>query len=352
MLAILIIANLIMLILLGIGFIYLRRITQRRFKIQEKLHKSWSTRIPHLVSFPVRACNEKRFLKTLKLFPWDLTGQLFIGQDNATLLLVDKHNKGIKRTLTYAKSNLRWIGQKFWPNGKWHWFSVLADGQTYYLTSESGLTVINSGKSTRTIFDNLVNRFGSNATAIEEPPEPFSLDKHPVSLAMLIIFFSLVAYGILDTFFINEEEYITYPFLWLSLLAGGVVLILSMFWALAGKIPKAEASVLAILLALAAGCCIYPGMLRLNQVTAETGPIPYVYRVQYENNLLAPNDQLLPQINLNMKMHKEFWQEIGPEEAFIVELRKGGLGFYQVNMTPIYDQLQAFYRQRHKAGKG
>lgn len=338
--------NLALLALVGGLFFYVRYLTRNRQRIQDKLKQHWADKIPHHSVFPVRACDTARFKRFWKFFPWDRTGLVFIGDAEAALVLIDADGGGIVRRFRPDAQTLTWIGRNVWPNGVLSWFSVQAGGERWHVTSETGLTVIDSLPTTRKIYTSLLPEQGGQLIVESTAAAGFALEKHPLSMTMLVLFLLLVVYALADTYFILDEDYPRYPFWLLSLATGLMVAAIGSAMTVRSRVPNGAGITLALLLAGAMALSVYPGMLRLNQLTASEHPAEYLYRVDRAGNRLLPPDDSLPEISFHMRSSREYWQQFDPEEPFPVELYKGGLGFYQVRMTPIYDRISAFYKQR------
>ncbi len=55
-------------------------------------------------------------------------------------------------------------------------------------------------------------------------------------------------------------------------------------------------------------------------------------------------DEKVP--NLVFDIGSGYWRQFEPGDSKTFELRMGGLGFYQVNMRPIYAEQKEFYRSQ------
>lgn len=348
---ILLLVSALLIALFVIFFIYVKRHTGRRERIQNKLRRDWTGKIDHHTAFAVRACTKDRFHKFWKIFPWSRTGLLFIGDTEVNLVLIDRQNKGIVRTIRRDPGGFQWVGQKFWPNGLLSWFMIRSADETYYITSETGLTIINSEKTTWEIFCN--TKPGPPPRDFTPPPAPgdFALEKHPLSLAIIGMFFVLLCYALIDTYFLIEEDYLRFPFLSVTILFGIGVAAISSVFTFRSRIPNVTGVVLSLFLAFAAAGSLYPGMLRINQITGDSELFANAYYVDFDNDRLVPDDPSLPHFSYNMKSTREFWQQLDPAEPFMIELRKGGLGFHQVRMTPIYDRISKFYKEKRNRNK-
>ena len=50
--------------------------------------------------------------------------------------------------------------------------------------------------------------------------------------------------------------------------------------------------------------------------------------------------------DLVFDISSEYWDQYAPGDTKSFELRFGGLGFYQVNMVPVYAEQRAFYNSQ------
>lgn len=180
-----------------------------------------------------------------------------------------------------------------------------------------------------------------------ETPHPnnigaYALEKNPVALGMVILFFVFVVYALADTLFVGHESYVETPYYALYALAGVALCVVGQQWMHRARVPMAESIAVAVLAGAAFGAALYPGLLRINQLTDTDGLTLYEYRMTAPSHF-APLREGLPLLDFPER-HAEFWsgQPAGAIEKF--ELRKGGLGFYQINMRPIYDRIESFYQ--------
>ena len=106
-------------------------------------------------------------------------------------------------------------------------------------------------------------------------------------------------------------------------------------------VPSMESAVVGVLTGASLGCALYPGLLRMNQLTDSSGLHTYTYRSQGEGRFV-PLDETLPELSFDD--HLVYWKQVGEHYEF--ELRRGGLGFYQLNLAPIHDAIADFYRTK------
>jgi hypothetical protein len=186
-----------------------------------------------------------------------------------------------------------------------------------------------------------MRRMGVQVTVQTKASSGFAIESNPAALAAAVAAPVLLAYAAID-FAINTEIYAVRPPL--ELLAGGgilafflVAVVLTRF-----QVPGAETTGLAVLVGLVVSAALYPGLLRINQVTDVDGLRGYEYRLR-NDWLWEPRDGALP--TLSFTDYYEYWSQFKPGVRKEFQLRKGGLGFWQVEMAPVNDEMRAYYRK-------
>jgi hypothetical protein len=175
----------------------------------------------------------------------------------------------------------------------------------------------------------------------------FALEKNPWALGVVVLFFLLVAYTAIDGFVLIGETYVTRPAYEVFAAVGLLAAIVAARLLRARGVPKLESAVLGVLLGAAIGCALYPGALRLNQWTDRSGLHVHTYRSQGQGRF-TPLDESLPELHFDD--YPEYWRGIGVGEHQDFELRRGGLGFHQLNMAPIHDAMVEHYRNKNRPG--
>lgn len=320
--------------------LYMRWKTQRERQTQEAILRQNADRLKHGAWFRVRHASKSRFDTVWKLVPWDAAGILLVEADAVTLY---RHKaSGHTEELVFTPDNTRaeWIDTRLWPNGKLKWFMLNRDGQQHYFTSDTGMTTSNSDPSSRDIY--VRTQMTLAGTTLEEelfPPSDFALDKNPHTMTALVILFGVIAYGLGD-FFVNTETYAEAP---LYTIYGGsalVVALATLTWLRGAGIPHPERLGLSVILGLAIGCALYPGLLRINQLTDDRGLQTYVYHLQDDLTLTPTNPELPKLVFPNAR---EYWESLETGSVHEFRLRQGSLGFYQIDMAPLYRKTQKFY---------
>lgn len=168
----------------------------------------------------------------------------------------------------------------------------------------------------------------------------FAIEKNPSSLAVTSVFLLLLVYAILDGGFLGHETYAQDPPYILFAAVGAVVAIAGWFWMMRGKVPVAEGLMIALLTGCGAGMAAYPGALRLNAMTDREGIQTYQYT-------MAAGREFQPLVAgppvLHFDKYEEYWSQFKAGSEYGFELRRGGLGFFQLNMEPIEHEMREFY---------
>jgi hypothetical protein len=172
----------------------------------------------------------------------------------------------------------------------------------------------------------------------EKESTGYDLAKHPGLVVQLVLFFVAGLYALIDAFIINPfkvlEPLPTEPFVVVGLV--GVVLA----FVLGKGAPIMERSIIGVMMAATLMAAVYPGLLRLNAMTAEPKEIRYraVGTGQFVST--TPN---LPALDLRSLDVNEYWSQYpdGTDHEFV--LLRGAGGFYQVDLQPLYDRTRDYY---------
>jgi len=169
----------------------------------------------------------------------------------------------------------------------------------------------------------------------------FDLAGNRASHAALFVLFGAGLYFLLDTFFINSETYVEPPdlsgFVAVAVATAAVTLVVLR----KARVPVLEATVLGALLGVAVGAAGYPLLLRVNQLTS-AGSIGHDY-MRAEGLRFIPRDQALPEIVFSE--NEDYWTQFPAETVHRFQLRTGALGFYQIDMAPIWQDMRRFYQR-------
>jgi len=179
-----------------------------------------------------------------------------------------------------------------------------------------------------------INRTSANAGTM------FALESNRQALVVVIAFFVFAFYALIDGLFIRSEVYVDTPFYATYTLVGFLFAIIAWRWMGHGKVPKTEAVVLALLLGISTAAAAYPGALRVNAISDTGGLQTYKY-TRAENGDYRSSNAKLP--DLSFSDYPEYWSQFAEGSEYEFQLRKGGLGFYQLNMKPVKAAMREYY---------
>jgi hypothetical protein len=167
-------------------------------------------------------------------------------------------------------------------------------------------------------------------------------DVTPLTAIVAVIFVALVFTFIIEIYFSANEfyaDYVPYQLIGLSALFGFLIVHL----ALRHFEPERKNSALyALLFALGIGLAAYPLLARVNAWTDTAGLQGYEYRLDTDYVWRA-TEPGTPDLDMYLSGSR-WWREFHPGDSYTFELRRGGLGFWQVNMSPVY-KAQRRYRK-------
>ena len=171
---------------------------------------------------------------------------------------------------------------------------------------------------------------------------PYSLETNRRALVALALCAALMVYGLTD-FVINEETYASRPPYSSFALLGVIVALIAGRRLRGGDVPHAERVGLAIVLGATFGAALYPGLLRINQLTDRVGLQTYLYQLQRDGSLATlqagPPDLIFPR-------YADYWSSFSVGSLHEFRLRRGGLGFYQIDMAPINEAMRKYFRNQ------
>lgn len=190
-----------------------------------------------------------------------------------------------------------------------------------------------------------LNEFG--VTVIDARDEPvqhsgFDLNATPQTQRVLLAMALLGLYAAIDTVVSNETYANTPPYLLITL-AGVLLAVTISRWLLSCKIPKAESIGMGFLIGVIFSVALYPGLLRINQLTGEK-----LHQVEYrlgDDKRLYPVIKGYPVIDLT-EQAPDYWGAQKEGKSYTIMLHKGGLGFFQFDQEPLYAKYQQYYNNK------
>jgi hypothetical protein len=147
-------------------FVYVFYQNSKRKKIRERTRQAFAQLIGDNNTVPVRYCSERHFKSWLKIFPWEGTGLIVPG--NGVVTFVGEKLNGVALNLQFGRSDstVTWLGRCPFPNGAVSFFCFDTRGEKHYFTSETGVFVFGSHKSTRAAFDESQRSFVTSGVQV------------------------------------------------------------------------------------------------------------------------------------------------------------------------------------------
>lgn len=142
-------------------WIYVIRQNWQRKRIRERVLASRAEFIGTNRWFAVRYASQSRFDSMFKIVPWDTAGILVIAP--GSVLFLGETLAGVPQTIQFALANSRliWLGKSPWPNGAVSWLVFETANGKHYFSSETGIMIFGSHRSTREIYDHATRNFSS-----------------------------------------------------------------------------------------------------------------------------------------------------------------------------------------------
>jgi hypothetical protein len=127
--------------------------SSKRKRIREKILATHRELVGNRRWLPARYASQPRYDSWFKIFPWEGAGILVLAP--GSVLFLGETNSGAPVNLQFAPavSTINWIGKSPFPNGAVSWFSFTLANRTEYFSSETGVFVFGSHRSTKEIFD-------------------------------------------------------------------------------------------------------------------------------------------------------------------------------------------------------
>lgn len=188
-------------------------------------------------------------------------------------------------------------------------------------------------------------RYINENTDIEINREPgkginFDLSKNKSTRLLIWVMSGLMLYAFLDGG-LNSEAYIGgYPY-YLFLGVGIIAFIASVVWLSSKPVPKIVAWGMALMVGFISFITAYPAALRINQFTDINGLKKYEFK-KAEPYVYKSINMILPDVDVPVS---KYWNTLSNDEIVSFSIRKGGLGFYQIDMEPIYVEIRNWNKE-------
>ncbi len=175
---------------------------------------------------------------------------------------------------------------------------------------------------------------------IEHGRQEFQLEDNPWAGGMAVLMLALLGYALVDTFIFKTEVLVEVPPYSLYAAGGLLVTLAGGYLLLRTGVPRWTAIGLAIMTGLAFGAAMHPALIRLNALTDRAGLETYTYTKQSDGTWQPETAGLPP---LSIESAPEYWGQFTTGSTHNFALRKGSLGFWQLDEAPLLDAYHDYF---------
>jgi hypothetical protein len=136
---------------------------RKRDQIRDSIVREHQQLIGRHRWFPVRYASEPRFKAFFKIFPWEGAGIMVTAPGSAIFMGQPLSGSPVMLQFAPGNSGLSWLGKAPWPNGAVSWFVITTINEKHYFSSETGLLIFGSNKSTREIYNEVSHSFQAHS---------------------------------------------------------------------------------------------------------------------------------------------------------------------------------------------
>lgn len=163
----------------------------------------------------------------------------------------------------------------------------------------------------------------------------------PFTISIAVAFFICILVFIQESYFWASEYYASGPPYFAIVVISGLLTLLVFVLLKRAEPERKDSHTYALLLGIGFALVVYALVPRINIWTDDEGLANHSYVLNpdyiWESVNYGP-----PKLDLYMKS-SDWWQQYEPGDEYTFQMRRGGLGIWQVNMTQIYDDQQKFY---------
>ncbi len=138
----------------GLFLCYAKLESDKRHKLQERILRNQQSSFKTAISYPIRYSSHRHFHKMLRLFAWEQSGLMFLVNGYAYFVLSGQMDSPLAFDLNSSQITIKWVNRSLYD--VLSWFSIEANGETHYFTSETGTFVFTSKEATANIYNRLM----------------------------------------------------------------------------------------------------------------------------------------------------------------------------------------------------
>lgn len=274
------------------------------------------------------------FAKRIKLLGFEAKGVLLIGAERIRVLAELPSGEPLKFTFSRDQLELRWVGNAGIQSANLHWISLGTGEDSVMICADTGFNAMQSREATADIW----RRIDPAIALPESAKSDFALEKNWTSLTVVVAFFALLGFALLNGVFINPNELLD------TKLSGGmtamVLVALPCYWWLTKKqVPGRESLMLAMLFGVSMTAAYYPAFKRADQILSD-GAHPFDYTLMADATL----EPVIPgPPKLDYSFRKEYWAQFKTGSTHSFKLIHGPLGLWQIDRSELREKMREFY---------
>ncbi len=291
--------------------------------------------------FRVNIARPSYFYKKLKLIGFESRGILINYPDSIRIIGQFPSGKWLDKRYPKNNLDLQWVGNKGLSSSNMHWISIdyIKDnvGKKFMLSADTGINALQSREATADI----CRRIHENFSLPEVAKSEFAIEKNPVSIVVVALFFILITFAIVDGVFINKNQLLEYGIF-------GKLQILNLLFAIPAylalsraKIPSRESLALSLLFATGCICAYLPAIQRIDQIGST--PQSIAYRLE-GNAVLKPVIPGSPKLIFSNTF--EYWNQFQEGSIHHFSMTHGSLGLWQLDRTHLNQEMRQFYEKQ------
>ncbi len=289
----------------------------------------------------------------LKLSPYEASGVLLDSGDALKIQAYwPKTSKLVEHTFPKNELEVEWLGNTTMRAGNLYWAQLSCKRGKVRFSADTGIKAMHSREALEDIFRGAFPDVDLN----ENETNDFALEKNPRTLAAIVLLFSLIAYALIDTFFISHYELLeqqlirilTHPYIrfgWIPIGAGVMYLLYPFFKK--GNVPARESWVMSGFLMGVFLLSAIPIAKRVDQFLAAAPAQDYEYRV-VDGYRLEPVNASLGLPSLRFPKAREYWSQFEENAPYKIPLLNGPLGLWQLDHSKFDKPVRAFYENNKK----
>ena len=329
---------LILLVVIVASFLQLRRAKKFQEELVQSVVKdskgSW---------YRVKVSRPNFFKRKMKLTGFEAGGVLVDEPEQIRVVALTKKRETIERV--YPKTDLRlsWLGNPGIASSNMHWIALGEGQEQLMITGDTGFNALQSREATA----DLCRRIQPDFSLPENATKDFALEKNKASLGIVVLFFFLGLYALIDGVILNKNELLNFRLINLLMPALFVFAIPAYYIAVRAKVPSRESLALSIFLVMGLELASIPIAKRIDAALSD-GAKSYDYILVSGTRLVAVNAGPPP---LTFRKPPEYRAQFDQGSVHQFNLIHGPLGLWQLDHATLTPKVTAFYDQLDRDGQ-